>query len=106
MKQINLDTCNGDKGHEGLDGFIVSRSEPAVVFEFVDGVFSEVSGCIKELVVSGGSLTVGLGRDDGGACLLHDTFTYGVAVVSLVGDDRLGPFHALPEPECNRLARH
>lgn len=103
MEQINLDTCYCDEGHVGLDGFVVSSGEPSVDFEFVDGVFSEVSCGIKKLVVRDRILTVGFGRDDSDACLLHDTFTYGVAVVSLVCDDGLGSLHALPE-QCQCLS--
>ena len=97
MEQINLDTGNGNKRDEGLDGFVVLGGKSSVVFELVDGIFGEESCCVKELVVRDGSLTVGLGRDDSGACLLHDTFTYGVAVVSLVLDDSLGALDTLPE---------
>ena len=75
---------------ESIGEFVVSRGEAAELLETVEKSLDEVARLVAMPVDLAGRIPVTAGRDDGLSAGSLDDLNQGIAVVALVGDDRLG----------------
>ena len=81
-----------NKRQERLGEFVVSRSEAAELFEAIEESLDEVARLVAVPVDLAWRVPVATRRDDGLSAGRLDDLNQGIAVVALVGDDRLGGY--------------
>jgi len=78
------------EGVESIGEFVVSRGEAAELFETIEESLDEISRLVAMPVDFAWRIPVAARWDDGLSTGSLDDFNQGIAVVTLVGDDRLG----------------
>lgn len=80
------------EGVESIGEFVVSRGEAAELFEAIEESLDEVARLVAMPVDRAWRVPVATRRDDGLSAGRLDDLNQGIAVVALVGDDRLGGY--------------
>lgn len=102
MSSIEPDDCGGkvDCGEEIARGFVISRRDCPIEFEFAEEIFDEMSGLVGVVVVIAKVDPIGFRRNDGSPSCVLQLFQHAlISIIGFIGQQGVGD-HSRQQDVC------